>query len=148
MTCVWILVSAVVVMLSSNGSNGNNKNFALAFAPIVSSSRSRTTTVTSAPLKAEEGGSGSSTSSVVNQVTGEELEMMMQEWEQPLVVDAYATVSIQSLFHSSNVCLCVCVEWSYSTARNCRQGRSSERNVMLTHAHLSLSVHIFKRSIV
>jgi hypothetical protein len=31
--------------------------------------------------------------SMVNPVTGEQLEMMMQEWEQPLVVDAYATVS-------------------------------------------------------
>jgi hypothetical protein len=30
---------------------------------------------------------------LVNQVTGEELEVMMQEWEQPLIVDAYATVS-------------------------------------------------------
>lgn len=26
-------------------------------------------------------------------VTGEQLEIMMTEWEQPLVVDAYATVS-------------------------------------------------------
>ena len=89
MTCVWVFVSAVAIMLSST-----NSSIALAFAPIGGciSTRSTSTTTVAAPRRAEEGGS-SSTSSVVNQVTGEELEMMMQDWEQPLVVDAYATVS-------------------------------------------------------
>jgi hypothetical protein len=30
--------------------------------------------------------------SMATQVTGEQLELLMQEWDQPLVVDAYATV--------------------------------------------------------
>jgi hypothetical protein len=42
----------------------------------------------SVSLKAE-------TDNAVKSVTGEELEVMMQEWDQPLVLDAYATVSIK-----------------------------------------------------
>jgi hypothetical protein len=34
------------------------------------------------------------TEKFVEMVSGERLEVMMQEWEQPLVVDAYATVSL------------------------------------------------------
>lgn len=55
----------------------------------VSSGASTTTPTTSSSTSLHAAAEGS----VVNQVTGEQLEMLMQEWEQPLVVDAYATVS-------------------------------------------------------
>jgi hypothetical protein len=35
---------------------------------------------------------GAEKNSMATQVTGEQLELLMQEWDQPLVVDAYATV--------------------------------------------------------
>lgn len=43
--------------------------------------------ITSTRLYAEE------TKNLVTPVTGEMLEVMMQDWEQPIVIDAYATVS-------------------------------------------------------
>jgi hypothetical protein len=36
------------------------------------------------------------TEKIVEMVSGERLEVMMQEWEQPLVIDAYATVSFMN----------------------------------------------------
>ena len=84
-----MIASAMMLMSSSHNS------CALAFSP----NPRIATTVTgrysgsSGPFVLRAAEEGSSKTSVVNQVTGEELEMMMQEWEQPLVIDAYATVS-------------------------------------------------------
>lgn len=43
------------------------------------------------------------TDKAAKHVTGEELEMMLTEWEQPLVVDAYATWWV------SDICLFIVV---------------------------------------
>lgn len=84
MTYFWLIVASAATIMSSS-----HNSCALAFAP--NPRMSTSITGRSSVLRAAE--EGSSSTSVVNQVTGEELEMMMQEWEQPLVVDAYATVS-------------------------------------------------------
>ena len=92
MTYFWLIIASAATIFSSN-----NNSCALAFAPNprIATTTGRTSAA-SAPSVLRAAEEGSSSTSVVNQVTGEELEMMMQEWEQPLVVDAYATVSTLS----------------------------------------------------
>lgn len=43
------------------------------------------------PLKASRLQSSMFAEKVAQEVTGEELELMLEEWEQPLLLDAYAT---------------------------------------------------------
>ena len=54
------------------------------------------------PLKSVRSRSSLSADKAAKEVTGEELELMLEDWEQPLVLDAYAT---WVRFISKTVCL-------------------------------------------
>jgi hypothetical protein len=111
----------------------------LAFAPNprIATTTGRTS-ATSAPSVLRAAEEGSSSTSVVNQVTGEELEMMMQEWEQPLVVDAYATVS--TLSHSDHV---GATWFAILSAAMTGKGKSMTLTLVVD-LHFELSIPIFR----
>jgi len=73
------------LLLLSTASIGLSNAF-LPVTPISSSSKNYAWF-----LSAEGGGSGAETQKEAKLVSGEQLEMMLTEWDQPLVVDAYAT---------------------------------------------------------